>query len=178
MELIIESLPPKFNVSVGEIILLCIKGTNKEWLVCTDKKLYIVKRGFMTGHTFGDGVLQFPYKNISGVQTEYHILSGYFQVSSGGMQNTKKDYWAQGQDSPQASPNCVTILGKELLQKFKTACNFINEKIAESHETVSTAPTPINDIASQIIKISELHKLGILTDKEYETKKSELLSRM
>jgi hypothetical protein len=173
MSNMIEPLPPKFEVPIGESVELCLKGTNKEWLICTDKELYIVKKGFMTGHLIGGGMFQMPYKNITGVQTDYHMLSGYFEVSTGGMQGVKKDYWSNGQDSPQQSPNCVTITGKLLLLKFQTACDFINQKIAESN--AEKAPTAQLSAADEIKKFKDLLDSGAISQEEFDTKKKQLL---
>jgi hypothetical protein len=39
-------------------------------------------------------------------------------------------------------------------------------------------PAPSDDIFSLIEKLADLHKKGVLTDSEYESKKGELLSRL
>ncbi|MGW8114034.1 SHOCT domain-containing protein [Caproicibacterium sp. NSD3] len=170
---LVEPLPPKFGVPQGENVELCLKGTNKEWLVCTDKKLYIVKKGFMTGHLIGGGTFQMPYQNITSVQTDYHMLSGYFEVSTGGTQGTKKNYWGNGQDSPQQSPNCVTITGKPLLLKFQAACDFINKKISEANGK-ATGST-LSSAADEIKKFKELLDSGAITQEEFDAKKKQLL---
>ena len=41
----------------NEILYVALKGTFKEFLFCTDKNVYIVKQGYMTGHTFCNGIL-------------------------------------------------------------------------------------------------------------------------
>ncbi|MFT9056807.1 MAG: SHOCT domain-containing protein [Ethanoligenens sp.] len=170
---LIEPLPANVEVEIpkSESIELALKGTNKEWLVCTNAKLYIIKKGFMTGHTFGGGVYQMPYQNITGVQTDYHVLSGYFQASTGGMQDQPKNYWASGSNSPQKSPNCITITGKPLLEKFRSACDFINQKISDSHLPAAPALDPVD----QIKKLADLRDQGILTDDEFSAKKKQLL---
>lgn len=171
MENIIEPLPINFSVSSDESVLICLKGTNKEWLICTDKKLYILKRGFMTGHLIGDSNFQMPYKNITGVQTDYHFLTGYFEVSSGGMQDTQKNYWEKGKNSPQQSPNCVTITGKPMLEKFRNACHFINQKITEITNSNNTQ----TNITDEIKKYKSLLDDGIITQEEFLSKKKQLL---
>lgn len=175
---LLEPLPVdvKSEIPLSETVQLSLKGTNKEWLICTDRKLYIIKKGFMTGHLVGSGMFQMPYKNITGVQTDYHMLSGYFEVSTGGTQGTKKDYWADGQNSPQKSPNCITITGKPLLEKFRAACDFINQKIVESNIPAVAIPAAVQpSAADEIQKLADLHTQGILTDDEFAAKKKQLL---
>lgn len=182
-----EELPEKvlksINLIQGEEILLWLKGTFKEWLVCTNKQVFIVKKGFMTGHTFGNGVFQMPYKNIAGATVNYHLLSGYFELSAGGMQNTSKSYWSTKKgESPQEAPNCISLNDKKLAAKFKEACGFIMDKIQEQSQTGqvqnNSASATAASIPDQIKKLAELKDAGILTEDEFTQKKTQLLSKM
>ncbi|SMC17083.1 Short C-terminal domain-containing protein [Clostridium acidisoli DSM 12555] len=175
-----KNIMESINLSNDEKVLLWLKGTNKEWLICSDKQVFIIKKGFMTGHTFGSGVFQMPYKNIAGATVNYHLLSGYFELSAGGMQNTAKSYWSNDKGSdPKQAPNCISITSKSLANEFREACTFINNKIGES-STSQTSQTPhySNNIPEQIRKLAELKQSGILTDDEFETKKKELLDKI
>lgn len=182
-----EELPEKvlksINLMTGEKVLLWLKGTFKEWLVCTDKQVFIVKKGFMTGHTFGNGVFQMPYKNIAGATVNFHLMSGYFELSAGGMQNTSKSYWSNKKgENPQQAPNCISITSKKLAEQFKGACGFIMDKIQDQSQAGQVQNNPVNvtaeSIPDQIKKLAELKDAGILTEEEFSTKKSELLAKM
>lgn len=176
------TLPKKirnaFTLNEGEKIELILKGLHKEFLICTNKQLYIIKTGFMTGHFFGCGVYQMRYNNVTNVNVNFHLATGYFEVSTGGMQNTNKSYWGQGNDLPMRSPNCITIGSKESATKFRNACNLILNKMQEQNVNSSSTNTQITDIPTQIKKLADLKENGIITQSEFETKKSELLSRM
>lgn len=52
----------KEYVPADEKVVLALKGSNKEYLICTDKHVLIIKKGFMTGHTFGVGKFKIAYK--------------------------------------------------------------------------------------------------------------------
>lgn len=175
---LLDNVPERVSEEIPDVeqIDICLKGSNKEWLICTDKKLYIVKRGFMTGHAFGGGIYQMPYANITGVQTEFHLLTGFFQVSSGGMQSTKKSYWGATDADPQHAPNCVSINSKALLQRFRLACNVINEKITEAHQS-AIEPTRQGGLSpsDKISSLASLHDQGILTDEEFSAAKAKAL---
>ena len=174
MDDLMDEIPDKYRSEIpeSEHIELCLKGANKEWLVCTDRKLHIIKHGFMTGHMVGGGSYQMPYANITGVQTDYHMLSGYFEVSTGGMQNTPKSYWSNDRkDDPKAAPNCVSITGRDMLERFQQACDFINAKTSSSHQSAS-APT---DAPVDLEHLAELHAKGILTDEEFSAAKRKAL---
>lgn len=177
-----EKLPEKvlkaINLVEGDEILLWLKGTFKEWLVCTNTQVFIIKKGFMTGHTFGNGVFQMPYKNVSGANVTYHLMSGYFELSAGGMQNTDKSYWSNKKgESPQQAKNCISITDKKLAAKFKEACAFIMKKVQEQSQ-VSAQNINVQDIPEQIKKLADLKNAGILTEDEFNSKKSELLEKM
>jgi hypothetical protein len=59
------------------------------------------------------------------------------------------------------------------LNQFDKPSNIIN-KVNGSYDDQSSA----DDIISLIEKIAKLHQAGALTDEEFNTKKSELLSRI
>ncbi|MEY8001617.1 SHOCT domain-containing protein [Clostridium sp. Mt-5] len=162
----------------NEDIELWVKGAEKEWLICTDNQVYIVKKGFMTGHTFGFGVFQMPYKNITGANVNYHLATGYFEISAGGMQNTQKDYWSHDKNSdPHQAQNCISVAGKEMANKFREASSYILNKAHEFNS--NNSPTNnIVDIPEQIKKLADLKTQGILTEEEFNKKKSELLAKM
>jgi Bacterial PH domain len=123
-----EQLPGRIESALTEIlepdetIEVQLKGAFKEGLVCTDHRLIIIKGGFMTGQTFGTNVFQVPYANITGVDVKKHMTSGYFEISTGGMQGTEKSYWSnkKGYNAKQA-PNTVSIVGKSDAERFRKA---------------------------------------------------------
>lgn len=107
-----------------ETVLLKLKGAFNEALVCTNLRVLILKAGFMTGHLFGANVFQLPYRSITSAQVNTHLLTGYLEVSAGGVQNTPANYWARGNDSPQKRENCVALV-RALFPKFQRAAGFI-----------------------------------------------------
>ncbi len=118
-ENLIEPLPDHIETALSkllgpnETILVKLKGAFKEGLICTDARVIIVKAGFMTGQMLGNEAFQLPYANISGVQVKYHLMSGYFELRAGGMQNTTKSYWSGDKNSdPSKTPNCVSLNSK------------------------------------------------------------------
>jgi Bacterial PH domain len=123
---LVEVLPEKLekilaeNLQPGEHVQIKLKGANKEALVCTDRRVMILKTGAATGHLFGAGVFQLPYRNITGAQVNKHLISGYFEVSAGGSQNRNTTYMNAAQRE-----NCVSIVSKDSFAKFRDAGAFI-----------------------------------------------------
>jgi hypothetical protein len=185
---LIEDLPAVLEtalanmLSPNEQVLLKLKGAFKEGLVCTDSRVIILKSGFMTGQTFGSDAFQLHYSAITGVQVTYRIMSGYFELSAGGSQNTPKNYWSNDRrDDPAKSPNCVSLNNNAMRDRFREASNFILSRVHElQHPTAApvAAATPENATLDALTKLGELHKAGVLTDDEFAAKKADLLSRL
>lgn len=182
---LLEDLPDRLEaelkklLSPGERVLQKIKGAFKEGLICTDRRVIILKGGFMTGQIFGNDAYQEPYSNIAGVQVTFHLMSGYFELNAGGMQNSMKSYWSSNRKSdPSKAPNCVSLNSRRQAEKFRSACSFILTKIDESRRgVVAASPAPVS-IPEQISQLAGLRDQGILTAEEFEAKKKDLLSRM
>ena len=128
----IEPIADKLERALGaalsptEQVFIKLRGTFKEALVCTSTRVIILKAGWMTGQIFGTDMFQCPYVNVAGAEVNFHLLTGYFELSTGGMQGTPKSFW-QGGSKPTAAkaPNCVSISGSEMAQKFRQACALI-----------------------------------------------------
>lgn len=158
-----------------ELLHLCLKGTFKEYLFCTDKSVYIIKKGFMTGHTFGSGIFSMPYSNISNVEIDMKLLGGYFEISGGGIQNTDKNYWSSDKkNDPSKQPNTISLGNRSFLEAFNYAKNLIMQKVNEVHN-VNTFNSLQISAADEILKYKNLLDTGVITQEEFEFKKKELL---
>jgi hypothetical protein len=137
----IEQIPDRLERTLrqtlmpNERVLVKLKGAFKESLVCTDARVLILKGGWMTGQIFGTDLFQCPYSNVAGAEVRFHLVTGYFELSAGGMQNTPKSFW-EGGDKPAAAkaPNCVSISGPDMAQKFRQACTFIMQMAAQGSD--------------------------------------------
>lgn len=159
-----DSIVPK-----DETAFIILKGAFKEYLICTDKMVYIVKSGFMTGHTFGKGDLKMPYSNITNAEVNYNLLSGYFELSSGGLQNKKYDYWSNNSvTDPKKQPNVISITGKEDAELFRKAARYIMGRAESKNSSVSNA--------DELTKYANLLKQGLITRAEYENQKKKILN--
>ena len=164
-------------LSPGEAIHIKIKGSFQEALVCTDYRVIILKRGFMTGQLFGNDIFQFPYSGIAGAQVKWHLGSGFFELNSGGMQNTPKSYWSNnkyGGTDAKSSPNSVSLNSKEQADAFRQACSFIMAKINPTAEQQPQQAQTLA-VADEIAKLLELRNCGALTQEEFEAQKARIL---
>lgn len=166
------------NLAADERVLVRLKGAFKEALVCTDRRVMIVKSGFMTGQMFGSDVFQLSYGSIASAEVKYRIISGYFEVSAGGMQNTAKSYWSTGKSSdPAKAPNCISLNSRSQAANFRAACAFIMKQIEQSrHGLASPGPARSeSDIAASLERLWKLKIDGAIDQAEYEAAKNRLL---
>ena len=170
----------KNTLNQDEQVLIKLKGAFKEALICTDRRILIIKSGFMTGQLFGSNIFQLPYKNITSAEVKYHLISGYFELSSGGVQNTPKSYWDQSKNNPQQAPNCISLTDREVADKFREATTFILNKItgSTSSEKHPATQSSSDEILNSIERLGKLAGAGIITSEEFELKKKELLDRL
>lgn len=130
-EVLIEKLSIKLERLLGDIldereqVRVKLQGAFAEALVCTDTRIIIIKTGFMTGHWFGSNVFQIPYERVTNVEVKFHLISGYFEVATGGMQNMSKSFWASSSErDPTKAPNCISIT-KSMTSRFSSVASMI-----------------------------------------------------
>jgi Bacterial PH domain len=86
---LVDLLPERLQTVLSEmlepdeVVCVALKGAFKEALICTNKRVMILKTGIMTGHTFGSSVFQLPYRSITSAQVNKHMVTGYFEISAG-----------------------------------------------------------------------------------------------
>ena len=167
----------KTILSSGEVVRVKLKGVDKEVLICTNRRAIILKTGFMTGSTFGVNVFQAPYRNISSVDVDFHLMSGVFEILTGGGQGKKKSYWGLSRDRAKASEeqNCISLLRNTDPDKFREAANFIMEMVHNLDHGMSAPPPAAVSLADELRKLADLRKDGILTDSEFEAQKTMLM---
>lgn len=169
------------SIPQDEVILVALKGAFREYLICTDKGIYIVKRGFMTRNTFGVGVFKAPYSNVTNAEVVDKVISGYFEISEEGMENTNKSYWNTlgGKGDATHQPNSISLYEKTSKEFFKKASAFILNMVEMSNSESANSILSKNKESSkfdEIIRYKELLDLGIVTEEEFESKKQYLLN--
>jgi hypothetical protein len=140
LESLLEKLERALRCALApnEKVFVKLRGAYKEALVCTSMRIIILKAGWMTGQIFGTGMFQCPYANVAGAQVNFRLVAGYFEISTGGMQNlpksffyTPKSFWNTDRGASAAkAPNCVTISGPRRAEMFRDACTLIMERVS------------------------------------------------
>jgi hypothetical protein len=178
VEPISEKLERALATSIhrNERVFVKLRGVYKEALVCTDNRVIILKAGWMTGQLFGTDMFQCSYQNVAGAQVKFQLLTGYFELSAGGMQNAPKNFWSTNNSiSPAKAPNCVTIAGRDRAEKFRKACAFIMHMASGG---ASAGIQPSGDSINTLERLAKLRDAGVISSSEFEQKKAQILSRL
>ena len=178
----IEPIPDRLEralqqvLSPSEQVFIKLRGAFKEALVCTSTRVMVLKGGWMTGQIFGPDLFQCPYANVAGAQVNFHLVTGYFELSAGGMQNTRKSFWNSDSNvSAAKAPNCVSISGRERAAKFRHACAFIMERVNGRQKPFAESN---NAGIATLQQLAKLRDAGVISNAEFNAKKSEILSRI
>ena len=192
------------NMDSGERVIAQCVGTWGQAAIATDRKVLIIKCGWMAGTFLGGKVTTFFYPNITGVEVRVGLISGgVFQVVAAGQSGRERQVFGKGENDAFKAPNCVPFARLKLAQ-FSRLATLIRElsagrivdalppspgfkTFAELERGAAlllpsrSDPTAHDDFAGTIEKIRQLAELrdaGIITDAEFELKKSDLLNRL
>ena len=172
----------KANISENENVLFCLVGASKgQAIAALDKRLIVLKSGFMAGATFGCRVTSIYYKDITSIEINTGMMRGVIEICTPSYQGNKnKDFWADiwswnSDRSPWQVSNCIPI-DKSNIKAYKPYLDKLQELITKAKEINSTTSSTSKDIASQIEKLDKLYKQGTLTRQEFEQAKKKLFS--
>ncbi len=155
----------KEHLDEGEEVLAVIKGTyetkkmGNDWtragiLAATDHRLVFYAKK-MGGYDFE----VFPYKEISSIET------------GKGMAGHHVKFFASG--------NEVSLKWIDRNSDVPAFVGVVKDQMKADHPT-SAAPAASDapDVADQIRKLAQLRDEGLVTDEEFETKRTELLAKL
>jgi len=157
-------------VNNEEKIFVKLQGSFGEGLVITDKRLYVLKWGFMTGNFIGGKCNVFEFGNITGIEIKKSWTSGTFEVLTPATQNAQKSYWGNGNNSAIESDNIVTFQ-QDKFNLFQEAAKIGREMIGDFHSKGNEKSTDY----SELEKLAELKEKGIIIQEEFNTKKKSIL---
>jgi hypothetical protein len=157
----------------GDKIIVKLQGSFGEGLVITDKRIYVLKWGFMAGNFLGGRCIAFGFNNIVGLEIRKGWATGTFEILTPSTQNTQKTYWGSGENSAIKSDNIVTFQSNKF-QIFQEAVRIGRELIHNPHAQTMQGSAPSTNY-SDLEKLAELRDKGIITKEEFEIKKKKIL---
>lgn len=160
------------SMTEGEQQVGWMLGLHDQLALATDRRLLIVKTGWLVGSAFGHKSTSFDYRNLTAVEIRSTMAFGFFEVSAGGMSlpNAPK-----GRQKQQEMPNIVTF-AKADGKHWERFAGKVREMAGSPGAPQVGAPAP--DLTDQIRKLADLRDAGVLTEEEFAAKKADLLARM
>lgn len=161
------------NLEPNEQILAKVKGDFGQGFVVTDKHVFIVKWGFMTGSTLGGKCVSYAYPNITGVHISKQAVKAMVQVLTPATQaNIKLSYWGKrGTGNDAAESDYAVTFGSADMPVFQQAVQLAREHMGNTSQTTDRQPDTIH----QLEQLAQLKDKGVLTEQEFAAKKKQLL---
>ena len=153
-----------------------IKGQNGT--VLFDGDFVTIRRtGFIARATVGKGEKRIPVPSINAVQWKPagSMVNGYIQFTLGGGNETRAKFGSQTSDA--ARDENSVVLTKKQMPEFEELRTVIERAIVQRHRPVASVPAS-PDHLGQLKQLGELRDAGVISEGEFEAKKSEILSRM
>jgi Short C-terminal domain len=182
------------HVAPAEVIDFAFWGNSNQTLVAFRDRILILKPGHMANATFGCRATTFYYGDITGLQFTTGWVTGIVQISTPSYPAHAADYWqsaGKGVDgraqSPFVIPTCIPC-NKECINRWRPYLDELRKRISASKPgqpaaaapaaAVRTPAAPTADPLDQLRRLAELRDSGVLTDKEFDAKKVEILARI
>jgi len=178
-EVLIGPIPSKLErilvplLDPGEPVHVKLKGGFKEALICTDSRVIILKTGLNTGLMFGSNAWQSRYSAITSAEVHYHGISGYLELTAGGVAESRKTF--VGKNSAEHAPNCVSLLARHDLNVWRKIASMILDRAEQARHPVASAAPAGDDLACAIERLWRLHNEGALSAEEFATAKARLI---
>ena len=131
---LIEDLGPRgekhlmANMHSDEKILVKLKAPWGQAFVVTDRHIYIVKWGYMTGNLFGGRVSAFGRNQIVGIEVKKNLATGVLEVLTAATRDAHLSYWSNKAGGAFKS-NYAIALSSAKFDKFQKAAVIAREVI-------------------------------------------------
>lgn len=138
----------------------------------------IIRKGFLARASVGKGDKRIPLASITAVQLKPPgaLMNGYIEFSlPGGNEVTSR--FGSATDSASHNENAVIIMKKHLPAFMARRAEVELALAARQAVPAQSAPTHAS-ILEQIAQLASLRDQGVLTEAEFATKKTDLLSRL
>lgn len=159
---------------VGNKQILYKTAGNNRYLVVTEDMIYVGSLGIASGSFRGKFVKRYPMDLISSVDVRKATFTVELEIlvsGSQGMSQTNASF--SGRVS---SENIIAFPPKRYEEVQKLADYILG--LRQATKDKSRPQKEIGNIPAQIQQLAQLKQNGIISETEFEAKKSELLSRM
>lgn len=163
------------NLMPGEAVQAVVRGELDTSMIATDRRVFVFKKGFLTGAGMGKKLSSYDYRNLTGIQLETGVVSGVLSLQGPGIVSGDLSTWS---GDARKAPHALW-LNRSNFDQARRSVVVIRKLMAESQQPTSF-PSVVaqSDVLDQLRKLGDLRDAGILTEEEFNAKKAELLARM
>lgn len=165
------------ELSTGETPLVVIIGASHQATIGTDRRVFVYKKGFMAGASFGSELTSFSYQHLTGVQVHTGMMTGAVILQGSGLLAISTSYWKTGDADPFKSPNAIPL--SRPFDEVQLRAAKLRGLIDDVHRPeASSAPSgsAAVSVADEIRKLAEMRRDGLISETEFEQMKSHLLA--
>lgn len=171
------------TVLPGERVIASLEGVSGQGIALTDSRVIIVKAGAASGAMFGQKGKAYTLADITSVEFSCAVTQGRIQITVAGSHENRSGVLGRGQsilDQAAASMQAENICQFPSTKKaqFQSLSSLIQHAIQEKKQAASTGRVNGMSIPDQIRQLKELADQDIITQEEFQSKKTELLSKM
>jgi len=162
------------NLVEGESIQAIITGPSNQAIIGTDRRVFVYKKGFMAGATFGSEITSWDYRNLNGVQMHTGMMNGAVLLQAPGQSGASTKTWGNSDSDPYKAPNAIPIVRP--WDQANEGVARLRELIEMAHRPVAAvaADAPVS-VADELKKLAQLRSDGLLDDDEFRDLKAKLL---
>ncbi|HLJ62073.1 MAG TPA: hypothetical protein VKZ50_20305 [bacterium] len=153
----------------GELVETAARTSTGEALVVTDRRVLILKAGFVTGAgLFGVRARSIPYSRIAAVDLRLALLGGHLKVVTTGLPRP-----ADATSFKFNNDENGVSFGPRRKPYMQRVAAIIVDKVRGTQ--VAPGPEPPGDLAAQLAELARVRDEGVLTDAEFEQVKTRLV---
>ena len=153
----------------GEIVETAARTSAGEALVVTDRRVLIIKAGFVTGAgVFGVRARSIPYSRIAAVDLRLAPAGGHLTVVTTGLPRP-----ADVTSFKFNNDENTVSFGPRRKPYMQRVTAIIVDKVRGT--PVAPGPEPAGDLAVQLAELARVRDRGVLTDMEFEQVKTRLV---
>ena len=160
------------HLAPGEKVLGQVIGNFGQAVVATDQKLLVLMTGLMSGQAFGGKATGFDYRTVVGIEVRTGFAQGEFEILAGGLGNNQRSNVGAKVNMAE-QPNGL-VFDKGDAAAFNVIAGKVRELTALTRAPVTA--TSVLSVADELAKFAVLRDQGILTEEEFQARKSALLN--
>ncbi|MDB5072673.1 MAG: hypothetical protein JWM87_3784 [Candidatus Eremiobacteraeota bacterium] len=183
---LIDRLPGKLGdalfstLATTETILVSMHTAQGEGLVVTDRRTIVLKAGlYANAGISGKKAISYAFRDISSVEHREGIVGGHVKILVAGVLESSSSNFAAGNNSywgkNRESENVVTYEGRDMRDLMREAVSIIQERMELAHAPAVPSRSSETDLASQLLKLEELRKAGVLSEEEFSAAKKRVI---